>query len=87
MLLPPSRPGGRQLDAVLAELARADAGAYAHCFGKPAYWRWVDEYPGDLTARACAEQQLATTAIAAIELRDTHPAITTVPADHVVALA
>jgi hypothetical protein len=77
--------GARSLDMVLAELHRIDSGAYAHCPGKPAYWRWVDEYPGDVTARADAEQHLTATALDAIGLRDAHRAVSTVPPEHVVA--
>ena len=74
------------LQRVFVDLSRLDGHAYERPAGKKDYWRWVDEYPGDVTARQHAEQQLVETALAACQLRDQLAIAEVIAADQVVVI-
>jgi hypothetical protein len=72
------------LRSLFAELNRVDAAAYASPPGKETYWRWVDDFPGDVPARLAAESQLVEAALVGGEVWSTAAAQEQLPADVVV---
>ena len=75
------------LQRVFTDLSRLDGRAFERPTGKKEYWRWVDEYPTDLTARNNAEQHLVATTLDAITHWQTVADLTSTSPDQVVVIA
>lgn len=69
---------------LFGELARIDASPYTVTPGKKTYWRWVDDFPVDVSARQTAENQLVEAALVGTEVWNTAAAQEHVPAEVVV---
>lgn len=72
------------LRSLFAELNRVDGGAFAAPPGKKSYWRWVDDFPADVSARTVAENEMVEAALVGESVWTQAAAEEQLPADVVV---